>query len=120
MRRITAATASANATPTTPGATSATSFRARSPAHTANRNPASGSAGISHSVADGTTEASLIGSPAEHRQLVGVDGRAVPERRDDDGEADGRLRGGDRHHEEDDHLSFDRAELAGERDEGQV
>src|SRR5262249_2052067 len=115
----TAVSATANARATTPGATIVTRRRAL-PNATANRKPTSGSAGISHSVELRITSASCIVSPAQDGELVGVDRRTVAERGDDDREADRGFGGGDRHHEEHDHLAVHRAELTGERDERQV
>src|SRR5688572_18276832 len=59
--------------------------------------PTSGNSGISASTR----------SPLQRRECVGVERFAMAEERNHDRQADGRLRRGDRHHEERDDLAVD-------------
>src|SRR5690606_22039650 len=74
------------------------------------RKPANGSRGISAST----------GSPFESRERLGVERLPMAEQGNDEREADGRLGGGDGHHEEGDDLPVHGALLAAEGHEGQV
>src|SRR5687768_16827097 len=84
----------------------------RRPAARSTRAPASGAArmsGISCTI-----------SPLEQGQIVDVGAVLAAEDRNDDGQSDGDLRGGDDHHEQDDDVPLNRSVHTGERDEGDV
>src|SRR5579864_8000830 len=74
------------------------------------RKPRNGRSGISSS----------IDSPLQHRERVGVQRFPMPEEGDHDCEPDGRLGGGDGHHEEHDDLPVSGAQRAAESHERQV
>src|SRR5262245_58478044 len=87
-----------------------TDFGKRRPKNALTRNPASGNAGMR----------AITLSPFERREGVGVERLPVPEERDDERQADGRLGRRHGHHEEDDDLAVDVAGKAAEGDERQV
>src|SRR5713101_6085098 len=100
---------------TTPHPTAATARRGtyRDPSSPFTTNPMNGRRGISQSRWS-------IGSPAHEVGVVDVGRSPAAEEGDDDRQTDGRLRGGDRHDEEDEELADHRLALAREGDEGQI
>src|SRR3954469_5323457 len=81
------------ASPTEPAPVAAVNpLPIRGPKKRHNRNPISGSTGITQS---GAAVSIVTRSPLEQVDLVDVDGFGMPEEGDEDGEADGCLRGGD-------------------------
>src|SRR5918993_2144092 len=87
-----------------------TDFGSRFPKKALTRKPTNGSKGISAST----------GSPFQGREGFGVERFAMPEQRNDQREADSRLGGGDRHHEERDDLAIVGAELPPEGNKREV
>src|SRR5229473_5099607 len=85
-------------------------FASLRPAPAFSRKPRNGSSGIRSS----------IDSPLQHRERVGVQRFPMPEQRDHDREPDGRLGGGNGHHEEHDDLPVGGAQRAAEGDKRQV
>src|SRR3954469_22293967 len=118
-RRATAAAEIANESSIAPQAiTPAAVFVTRRPSPAFSRKPANGRSGISSSMAARTERTRSL--PFQARERVRVERLAVTEQPDHDREADGGLRGGDRHHEEHDDLAVGGAQRSPECDEGQV
>src|SRR5271155_5586427 len=103
--------ATANERNIEPGPTRLTALRpSRGPRNVLNNTPRAGKTRISASAANST----FIGLPSQQRQVVRVNGLAVAENSNDDGEADRGFGRSHRHYEKHDHLPIHTAEPAAE------